>query len=192
MPSIAPLALALIAVATVALAGCSYSGEVSSPSQEAASLMAAYEKDSMASADALPLMSTINGEVPPEKPTLVADSTEILNVMRDGQQIRIYRDIRDAGTRAPIHVHPFGGWTCVVTGTAVLYKEGAEPITAKAGDCFDMPPLTPMSNVNPGPGPSVLLDSCATPPDSPIWRIIEEGQTDLGNEFTKASATPSP
>ncbi len=77
-------------------------------------------------------------------------------------------------------------------GTAVLYKEGAEPITAKAGDCFDMPPLTPMSNVNPGPGPSVLLDSFATPPDSPIWRIIEEGQTDLGNEFTKASATPSP
>lgn len=137
----------------------------------------------IAEADAIPLTSTINGEVPPEAPTLVHTSELILNVMRDGQEVRVYRDVREAGTRAPIHVHPFGGWTCVVSGQAVLYLDGAEPRTTRAGECVDMPALVPMSNVNPGPGPAVLLDSFVTPPGAPVWRIIETGLTDLGDEF---------
>ena len=130
-----------------------------------------------------PLVSTINGEVPPEKPTLVHTSEEILNVMRDGQQVRVYRDTREAGTRAPIHIHPFGGWTCVVSGQAVLYLDGSEPKETGPGECVNMPAMTPMSNVHPGPGPAVLLDSFVTPPNAPVWRIIEAGQEALGNEF---------
>jgi len=133
--------------------------------------------------NAYPLVSTLNGTVPPGEPTLAHTSQEILNVMRDGQQVRVYRDVREAGTRAPIHIHPFGGWTCVVSGQAVLYLDGAEPQEAGPNECFLMPARTPMSNVNPGPGPAVLLDSFVTPPDAPVWRIVEVGVESLGNEF---------
>lgn len=92
--------------------------------------------------NAYPLVSTLNGTVPPGEPTLVHTSQEILNVMRDGQQVRVYRDVREAGTRAPIHIHPFGGWTCVVSGQAVLYLEGAEPQETGPGECVHMPAMT--------------------------------------------------
>ena len=192
-----PMTSALVALAVIAplsLAACSGSAASNSPpsvstASQASSLMASYEQDSLAKAEAMPLMSQINGQVPPGTPTLVATSTEILNVMRDGQQVRVFRDIRDPGTRAPIHVHAFGGWTCVVSGEAILYMEGADPVTAKAGDCMDMPALTPMSNANPGTVPSVLLDTFATPPDAPIWRIVEKGETQLGNEFATGPST---
>jgi quercetin dioxygenase-like cupin family protein len=134
--------------------------------------------------NAFPLVSTINGEVPPGEATLVHTSVEALDTMKDGQQVRVYRDVRDAGTRAPIHMHPFGGWTCVVSGQAVLYLEGSEPKRANAGDCVDMPAMVPMSNVNPGPGPAVLLDNFVTPPDAPVWRIVEVGLQTLGDEFS--------
>jgi quercetin dioxygenase-like cupin family protein len=133
--------------------------------------------------NAFPLVSNINGEVPPGEATLVHTSVEILDTMKDGRQVRVYRDVRDAGTRAPIHIHPFGGWTCVVSGQAVLYLEGSEPQRTNAGECVDMPAMIPMSNVNPGPGPAVLLDSFVTPPDAPVWRIVEVGLQKLGNEF---------
>jgi len=134
-------------------------------------------------ANAMPLVSSVNGSVPPGKPTLVETSAKVMDAMVDGKQVRVFRDVRAPGTRAPIHVHPFGGWTCVVSGQAVLYLEGAEPARTEAGTCVYMPPLTPMSNVNPGPGPAVLLDNFVTPPDAPVWRIVETGQTGLGNEF---------
>ena len=130
-----------------------------------------------------PLVSTINGEVPPGEPTLVHTSKLILDTMRDGQQVRVYRDVREPGTRAPIHIHPFGGWTCVVSGKAVLYLDGSTPKETGPGECVDMPAMVPMSNVNPGPEPAVLLDNFVTPPDAPVWRIIEIGQEGLGNEF---------
>lgn len=134
-------------------------------------------------ANAYPLVSEINGALPPGEPTLVHTSVEVLDMMRDGQQVRVYRDTRDPGTRSPIHLHPFGGWTCVVSGEAILYLEGAEPRTRKSGDCVAMPAMTPMSNVNLGPDPAVILDSFVTPPGAPVWRIIEVGQQHLGNEF---------
>ena len=162
-----PVSVALAGCAALLLAACSGSSE-----QRVIDEVNAYR-----------LVSTINGEIPPEQPTLVHTSQEILNVMRDGQQVRVYRDVREAGTRAPIHIHPFGGWTCVVSGQAVLYLDGAEPKKTGPGECVNMPAMTPMSNVNPGPGPAVLLDSFVTPPNAPVWRIIEVGLEDLGNEF---------
>jgi len=140
-------------------------------------------QDVIDEANSYPLVTGINGETPPGEPTLVHTSTEVLSTMKDGQQIRVYRDTRDAGTRSPIHIHPFGGWTCVISGQAILYVEGAEPKFTGPGDCVNMPAMTPMSNVNPGPGTSVLLDSFDTPPDAPVWRIVESGLENLGNEF---------
>lgn len=175
MTSMRVTSLTAMAVAgSLALAGCSNDSDGQAVIDEA---------------NAIPLTSTINGEVPPGKPTLVHFSNEILNVMRDGQQVRVFRDVREPGTRAPIHVHPFGGWTCVVSGEAVLYLDGSEPQTTRAGECVNMPPLIPMSNVNPGTEPAVLLDSFVTPPNAPVWRIIEVGLTGLGDEFASDGHT---
>ena len=151
--------------------------------------MTPAQREVIAKADAMSLVSTLNGKVPPGKATLVESSTMLLDTTHDGQQVRVYRDVRLAGTRAPIHVHPFGGWTCVVTGQAVLYMEDAKPEVAHAGDCVDMPALRAMSNVNPGPGPTVLLDNFVTPKGAPVWRIVEKGDTDLGDEFATGSKT---
>lgn len=140
-------------------------------------------------ARAMPLVSALNGKVPPGTATLVDTSIEELNLIRDGQQVRVFRDMREAGTRSPIHVHPFGGWSCVVSGQAVLYVEGQTPQSAGPGECVEMPALVPMSNVNPGPGPSILLDSFVTPQGAPIWRIVERGLTHLGNEFSSGDHT---
>ena len=74
------------------------------------------EQDVVDEARAIPLVSSLNGEVLPGTVTLADTSEEVLNVLREGQQVRVFRNTREAGTRSPIHVHPFGGWTCVVSG----------------------------------------------------------------------------
>ena len=130
-------------------------------------------------ANAMPLVSGLNGEVPPGRPTLLASSTLVVIAKHDGEQVRTYQDVRLAGTRAPIHVHPFGGWTCVVSGQTILCMEGVAPQMAHPGDCVDMPADTAMSNVNPGPGTTVLIDNFVRPGDGPIWGIMEKGDTHL-------------
>lgn len=192
--SVDPMRVLIRTVATsMALAltatGCAAS-TVSEPGTASPTAMLSADASAViAEANAMPLVSTLNGEVPPGEPTLVMTSAEVLNLMRDGQQVRVYRDTRDAGTRSPIHVHPFGGWTCVVSGQAVLYVEGEEPKTARTGECVAMPPLRAMSNANPGPGTSVLLDNFVTPSGAPVWRIVEQGETQLGDEFADGHGT---
>lgn len=178
------IALALTGLVLV-LGGCSADGDDVdvAASLSSAAPWTALDEDAVQQAAAMPLVTTINGEVPPGTPSLVHTSALDVRTIRDGLQVRVYRDVREPGTRAPIHVHPFGGWTCVGSGQAILYVEGMAPQTAKAGECVEMPALVPMSNANPGPGPSVLFDNFVTPVGSPVWRIVEEGQTQLGDEF---------
>lgn len=180
--------LTAVAVLALPLAACSGESAAPDPSEveQALTSAAPWTADDQAAVDevaAMPLVRTLNGEVPPGKPTLVHTSVLDVDTIRDGLQVRVYRDVREAGTRAPIHVHPFGGWTCVGSGQAILYVEGMAPQRAAAGECVEMPALVPMSNANPGPGPSVLFDNFVTPVGAPVWRIVEEGQTDLGDEF---------
>jgi hypothetical protein len=186
---IAPGGTAQREASGVALPECRVIASTTGATEPSAASGPSFDTSTIAKADTMPLVTTINGQVPPGTPALVETSTQVLDLMRDGQEIRVFRDIREPGTRAPIHVHPFGGWTCVVSGIAVLYMEGAAPETAKAGECVDMPPLRAMSNANPGTEPSVLLDSFATPPGAPLWRIVEKGDTGLGDEFATGSAT---
>ena len=178
---------AALLAAPLLIAACTADGDPGTADLRPSALPAAAQ-EVIDEANAMPLISEINGMVPPEKPTLVHTSALVLNVMRDGQQVRVYRDIREPGTRAPFHVHPFGGWTCVVSGQAVLYLEGAEPQRVDEGGCVNMPALKPMSNANPGPGPAVLLDNFVTPPGAPVWRIVEEGATGMGDEFATGPA----
>jgi len=140
-------------------------------------------------ADDIPLTSTLNGTVPPGRVALWPASTELLSFDRGGQQARVFRGVRPAGTRSPIHVHGAGGWTCVMEDRAVLYLDGSKPIPTEKGGCVNMPPLRPMSGYNPGPGPSVLIDSFVTPPGADVWRIIEKGYTQLRGQFLHGAHT---
>jgi hypothetical protein len=91
------------------------------------------------------------------------------------------------GTRAPIHVHPFGGQTCVVWGQMTLWLEDVEgkkttTTTKKSGECYWMPPNQRMSGVNDGETAAVMLDlfivegseADPTKPDFPVL-LVEKG-----------------
>lgn len=166
-------------VAVLSLTGCG-----SDPTTSAEQVVAAM--------NARPLVRTINGTVPPGRPTLVARSDDVLSVERVGDtrdDVHVFRNVRLPGTRSPIHLHPFGGWTCVVSGQGTLFLEGAKPVTVRAGECVDMPPGRAMSNSNQGTTPAVLMDNFVAPAGSPTWRIIEKGYENLGDQFGTAGHT---
>ena len=50
-------------------------------------------------ANAMPLVSGLNGEVPPGRPTFLASSPLVITAEHDGEQVRTYQDVRLAGTR---------------------------------------------------------------------------------------------
>ena len=126
---------------------------------------------------------TINGEIPPNKPTALTKSTVLVDVVEDGQRHVVFRDERPAGTRSPIHEHPYGGVTCMVSGEMTLYLEGSEPQTAGPGQCYSMPPATPMTGVNTGDDVAVLFDIFTVPEGEAVWKVVEEGQQDLQDSF---------
>ena len=126
---------------------------------------------------------TINGEIPPNKPTPLTKSTVVVDVVEDGQRRVVFRDERPAGTRSPIHVHPYGGVTCMVSGEMTLYLEGSAPQTVGPGQCYSMPPGTPMTGVNTGDGVAVLFDIFTVPEGEAVWTVVEEGQQDLQDSF---------
>jgi quercetin dioxygenase-like cupin family protein len=133
-------------------------------------------------------VTTINGEVPPNTPTMVTDSTIILDVVQDGQRHLVYRDERPPGTRAPIHEHPYGGATCMISGEMTLYLEGSEPQVAGPGDCYWMPPGLPMTGVNSGDEVAVLHDMFTVPDGQAVWIVVEAGQKKLQENFGSGSS----
>ena len=126
---------------------------------------------------------TINGEIPPNKPTALTESTIVVDVVEDGQRRVVFRDERPAGTRSPIHEHPYGGVTCMVSGEMTLYLEGSEPQKVGPGQCYAMPPGRPMTGVNTGDGVAVLFDIFTVPEGEAVWKVVEEGQQDLQDSF---------
>lgn len=126
---------------------------------------------------------TINGEIPPNKPTALTKSAVLVDVIEDGERHVVFRDERPAGTRSPIHEHPYGGVTCVVSGEMTLYLEGADPQTAGPGQCYSMPSGTPMTGVNTGDNVAVLFDIFTVPGGEAVWKVVEEGQQNLQDSF---------
>jgi quercetin dioxygenase-like cupin family protein len=128
----------------------------------------------------IPLVSTINGKELPNKPTLAEKSVTVIKTIDEsGHQIYVFKDTRAPGTRAPIHMHPYGGFTCMLEGEMTLYMEGSEPSTVSKGGCYYMPENTIMSGVNSGDTDAIMLDSFEVPVGKEFWIVIEEGQTDL-------------
>jgi len=133
----------------------------------------------------------INGKVPPMTPsksmfeTRILDATEGLN----GMELITSRTVREKGTRSPIHMHPYGGQTCVIAGEMTLYMDGAEPLVAPAGNCYWMPPNRRMRGVNTADTNTIMLDSFVVPKGTRVWLIVEPGFEDAQDQFDKTFET---
>jgi quercetin dioxygenase-like cupin family protein len=130
-----------------------------------------------------PPTSTINGEVPPGRMYPLVDVTTMLDtITADGDRLVITRGVRLAGTRVGIHVHEYGGQTCVISGTITDFVEGQEPAVFPEGTCYYMPPNTPMSAANLEDVPAILIDTFKVPPGAPTITVIEPGWQEVVEE----------
>ena len=93
-----------------------------------------------------------------------------------GREVVIHRGIREAGTRVGIHIHEYGGYTLVLSGTITDYVDGIDPVIHGPGDWYYMPPNTPMSAANNDEFiDAELIDIFIVPPGQPEITIIEPG-----------------
>jgi len=119
-------------------------------------------------------VTTINGVgLPGKMATLVDSELMIDTIIASGERLTVEKAVRKAGTRVGIHVHKYGGWTCVLEGAMTDFAEGKPPMYFPAGTCYYMPPNTPMSTSNMGSVDAVIQDTFITPVNEPSITIIE-------------------
>lgn len=134
----------------------------------------------IASADPV---TTINGATPPGTMAPMSEVSVMIDTIQDdGDRLVVWQGVRRAGTRAAIHVHEYGGHTCVLSGTITDFMEGHEPMTFPAGTCYYMPPNTPMTAANLGAEDARLIDTFILPPGAPTITILEPGWPDVAPE----------
>lgn len=128
-------------------------------------------------ADVASTVSTINGRTLPGKIAGLENVTVMLDTIdANGKQIIVTKGTRKAGTRVGIHIHEYGGHTCVLTGEITDFIEGHEPMKFPAGSCYYMPPNVPMSAANLGTEDAVLIDTFVVPPGASTITILETGE----------------
>jgi quercetin dioxygenase-like cupin family protein len=135
----------------------------------------------------------INGKVPPNTPTKTMFETRLLTIDQldakgnpTGWVTVTSRSVRDFGTRSPIHVHPYGGQTCVVSGEMTLYLDGDTNLkTAQSGECYWMPAGRRMSGVNSAKTPTIMIDTFVVPKGEQVWIVVEPGMEDSQDQFDK-------
>ena len=157
---IVALNIALVAVATASLAasGCGSGSNADNP-------RARFGE-----------RTTVNGATPPGELAPVVETRTMLDtVTADGDRLLVTRGVRKAGTRAGIHVHEWGGYTCVLAGDITDFVEGKKPAVFPAGSCYYMPPNTPMTAANLGTTDAVLIDNFAVPVGGDPMTILEPG-----------------
>ena len=121
-------------------------------------------------------ITTINGTVPEGKLQPLANTTTMIDtVQTDGNRLLVMKGTRIAGTRVGIHVHEYGGHTCVLSGEITDFVEGKPNGNYPAGTCYYMPPNTPMSAANLGKKDAVLIDTFILPVGAPPITIMEPG-----------------
>ena len=134
----------------------------------------------------------INGQDPPNKPSKTMFESRLLtqDILDEGKPtgwvIVTSRSVRDQGTRSPIHVHPHGGQTCVVSGEMSLYLDGETTIQkAGPGDCYWMPAGRRMTGVNSADSRTIMIDTFIVPKGEQVWIVVEPGMEDAQNQFDK-------
>lgn len=119
-------------------------------------------------------ITTINGSVPTGELLPLQNLETMLDTIdANGLRLVIIKGIRKAGTRVGIHIHKYGGHTCVISGEITDFVEGKEPQVYQAGSCYYMPPNTPMSAANLGDEDAVLIDTFNLPEGEPTIIILE-------------------
>jgi len=135
----------------------------------------------------------INGKELPNKATKTMFEKRLLTIEQldargkpTGMVLVTSRSVRDKGTRSPIHVHPYGGQTCVVSGEMSLYLEGTKEIkVAGPGDCYYMPAGRRMSGVNSADSVTIMIDTFVVPAGEQVWIVVEPGMEDAQDQFDK-------
>lgn len=119
-------------------------------------------------------VTTINGVgLPGEMATLVDEHVMIDTIIHSGERLTTTRAVRKAGTRVGIHMHKYGGWTCVLEGAMTDFVEGKAPAYYPAGTCYYMPPNMHMATSNMGSVDAVIQDTFITPVNEPSITIVE-------------------
>ncbi len=139
----------------------------------------------------------INGKPVPMKATKSMFETRLLTVPQldakgkpTGMVLVSSRTVREKGTRSPIHVHPFGGQTCVISGEMSLYLEGTDEVKkAGPGECYWMPAGRRMSGVNSADSATFMIDTFVIPAGEQVWIVVEPGMEDSQNQFDKLFST---
>lgn len=122
------------------------------------------------------ILKTINGFTPPGTLSPLHGIVTMLDTIEaDGWRIVVTKGIRNAGTRVGIHIHEYGGHTCVLSGAITDFVEGKAPTLFKAGSCYYMPPNIPMTAANLGSEDAILIDTFRVPPGKPTITILEPG-----------------
>lgn len=135
----------------------------------------------------------INGKELPNKATKTMFERRLLTIDQldargkpTGWVTVTSRSVRDRGTRSPIHVHPFGGQTCVVSGEMSLYLDGEPNVqVAGPGDCYWMPAGRRMSGVNSADTPTIMIDTFVVPKGEQVWIVVEPGMEGAQDQFDK-------
>lgn len=120
-------------------------------------------------------VSGIDGkELPVPVAPLAGVSTMMDLIDSRGMRVVVLKGTRKPRTRAPIHVHAFGGHTCVFTGEITIFMEGHAPLRQPAGTCYDMPPNVLMSAANLGDEDVLLTDTFTLPPGEALMTVREK------------------
>ena len=121
-------------------------------------------------------LTTINGEVPPGILLPLQDVIVLIDTIQDdGNRLVVTKGTRLAGTRVGIHVHKYGGHTCVMSGEITDFVEGMPNGTFPTDTCYYMPANVPMAAANLGTEDAVLIDTFILPPGEPTITILEPG-----------------
>ena len=121
-------------------------------------------------------VTTLNGEPPPGRLARLVDVKTMLDTIDvNGKRMVVEKGVRKAGTRVGIHVHEYGGHTCVLSGEITDFMDGHPPSKWPAGTCYYMPPNMLMTAANLGTEDATVIDTFILPPGAPLITIREPG-----------------
>lgn len=145
----------------------------------------------------IPRSDEINGRKLPMRPSKSMFETRLLTEPQldargnpTGMMLVTSRTVRERGTRSPIHVHPYGGQTCVISGEMSLYLEGTDEVkVAGPGECYWMPAGRRMSGVNTADQATFMIDTFVIPRGEQVWIVVEPGMEDSQDQFDRLFGT---
>lgn len=168
--------MASVVVGVVAPAGADAAAPAGKPKPPVAKQKAAGHPSTTVAFSTATNITKINGSVPPGEPLPLQNVKTLIDTIDAfGHRLVVTEGTRKAGTRVAIHVHKYGGHTCVLSGEITDFVDGREPTVHPANSCYYMPANTLMSASNLGAEDAVLIDAFNVPLGQPTITIREPG-----------------